>query len=218
MTTMNGRVANSTLPAPRLIGRRPLRALALVAGCLLSLALLGAVRTQALPEAERVAASDEAVPVGALEQSTDDAMPAAFTERATPVLEIPKPSREMLVPITRTPVIPPRPAVVLPRTRQIQMEVTAYCACRKCCGPRAQGITASGKRVSFNGGRFVAADPKVLKFNTKLVIPGYANGQPVQVIDKGGAIKGNKLDVFFASHQEARQWGRQKLVVTVIEE
>jgi 3D (Asp-Asp-Asp) domain-containing protein len=107
--------------------------------------------------------------------------------------------------------------MVTPRVRTILMEVTAYCACTRCCGPRARGLTASGKPVTYNGGRFVAADTRLLKFNTKLLIPGYGGGQPVEVIDRGGAIKGNKLDVFFDSHQEARRWGRQWLLVTVVE-
>src|SRR5207249_4688799 len=46
----------------------------------------------------------------------------------------------------------------LPSARAVVMEVTAYCPCPKCCGPDAQGITASGRRVSQNGGKFVAAD------------------------------------------------------------
>ena len=36
-------------------------------------------------------------------------------------------------------------------------------------------------------------------------------------VDRGGAIKGNKLDVYFHSHTEALKWGRQKLTVTVVE-
>jgi 3D (Asp-Asp-Asp) domain-containing protein len=102
------------------------------------------------------------------------------------------------------------------KSRVIWMEVTAYCACPKCCGPMAKGITASGKLVNYNGGKFVAADTSMLPFGTKLVIPGYA-GKPVEVIDRGSAIKGNKLDVFFASHQEALKWGRQNIAVTVVE-
>jgi 3D (Asp-Asp-Asp) domain-containing protein len=109
-----------------------------------------------------------------------------------------------------------RDRLVPARGRAIQMEVTAYCACTKCCGPNAQGVTASGKPVSFNNGRFVAADTSVLPFGTKLLIPGY-HGEPVEVADRGGAIKGNKLDVFFADHQEALRWGRQKLTVTVVD-
>jgi 3D (Asp-Asp-Asp) domain-containing protein len=113
-----------------------------------------------------------------------------------------------------------RASVMLPQTivsnaHTIQMEVTAYCACIKCCGPNAQGITASGKDISYNDGKFVAADTSVLPFGTKLMIPGYASA-PVEVIDRGGAIKGNKLDVFYASHEEALKWGRQKITVTVV--
>ncbi len=97
------------------------------------------------------------------------------------------------------------------------MEVTAYCACKICCGPKAQGITASGKRVSYNNGLFVAADTSILPFGTKLQIPGYAGGRPVEVIDRGGAIKGRKLDVYYRTHGEARIWGRRWVEVLVVE-
>lgn len=100
--------------------------------------------------------------------------------------------------------------------RVVLMEVTAYCPCTKCCGPKAQGITASGKRVSHNHGLFVAADTRLLPFNTQLKIPGYANGQTVPVLDRGGAIKGHKLDLFFPTHKEALKWGRQMVEVTIV--
>jgi 3D (Asp-Asp-Asp) domain-containing protein len=103
------------------------------------------------------------------------------------------------------------------RATVMRMEVTAYCPCVKCCGSNAQGITASGKLVDYNGGKFVAADTRVLPFGKKLVIPGYADGAPVEVIDRGGAIKGNKLDLYFPTHEEALIWGRQHLDVTVYE-
>jgi 3D (Asp-Asp-Asp) domain-containing protein len=101
--------------------------------------------------------------------------------------------------------------------RVVRMEVTAYCPCKLCCGPHAHGVTASGKPVSFNDGHFVAADTRALPFGTKLLIPGYDNDQPVQVIDRGGAIKGNKLDVFFPTHEQAREWGRRWVMVTVMD-
>lgn len=99
--------------------------------------------------------------------------------------------------------------------RVVMMEVTAYCACPKCCGPDAAGITASGKDVTYNDGKFVAADRK-LPFGTKLVIPGYSEA-PVEVIDRGGAIKGDKLDVFFPTHEAALEWGRQHVPVTILD-
>ena len=135
---------------------------------------------------------------------------------ATPVIEpapmdppIATPSRELLQPVVRK--------SSLPRAHMVMMEVTAYCPCKKCCGPRARGITASGKRVSHNGGLFVAADTSILPFNTRLIVPGYAANKPVQVIDRGGAIKGKKLDVFFATHQQAMEWGRKKMEVLIFE-
>jgi len=95
------------------------------------------------------------------------------------------------------------------------MNVSAYCPCTKCCGKNAQGITASGKPVTYAAGRFVAADTSLLPFGTRLHIPGYHDGAPVEVIDRGGAIKGLKLDVFFATHEEALQWGRRSIAVTL---
>ena len=91
-----------------------------------------------------------------------------------------------------------------------EFTVTAYCPCEKCCGNFADGITANGHRI-VDGDRFVAA-PKSFTFGTIMNIPGYGT---VAVKDRGGAIKGNKLDVFFNTHQEALNWGVKKLTVTV---
>jgi 3D (Asp-Asp-Asp) domain-containing protein len=104
---------------------------------------------------------------------------------------------------------------VLSHRRIVKMLVTAYCPCPKCCGANASGITASGKLVTYNGGQFVAADSS-LPFGTKLVIPGYSNGS-VEVLDRGGAIRGNHLDVFFPTHQQALEWGRRTVEVTVLD-
>lgn len=100
-------------------------------------------------------------------------------------------------------------------TRVMRMVVTAYCPCSKCCGQNANGITASGKLVNYNAGRFVAADAS-LPFGTKILIPGYSAAS-VEVLDRGGAIRGNRIDVFFPTHQQALQWGRQTLDVTIAE-
>lgn len=97
------------------------------------------------------------------------------------------------------------------------MVVTAYCPCPKCCGKNARGITASGKPVSYNGGKFVAADTRVLAFGTLLRIPDYHDDLVVEVIDRGGAIKGDKIDVFFPTHKAAREWGRRMLPIQIIE-
>jgi len=95
----------------------------------------------------------------------------------------------------------------------VQMRVTAYCPCQKCCGEYSDGQTASGHRIR-PGDAFVAAD-KEYPFGTEVIIAGYNNELHVNVLDRGGAIRGNRLDVFFHSHQEALNWGVKYLDVKV---
>jgi 3D (Asp-Asp-Asp) domain-containing protein len=97
--------------------------------------------------------------------------------------------------------------------RNVRMRVTAYCACRRCCGKYANGRTASNHRIR-RGDVFVASDKKY-RFGTKMVIPGYNNSQAVKVLDRGRVIKGNRLDVFIPSHRRARKWGVKYLDVQV---
>jgi 3D (Asp-Asp-Asp) domain-containing protein len=92
------------------------------------------------------------------------------------------------------------------------MKTTAYSPDEKSCGIWADGITASGKSVWMNGGRLVAADRKI-PYGTILTIPGYNYGKPVQVWDRGGKIKGNRLDLLYPTHEIAMQWGVQDLPV-----
>lgn len=95
----------------------------------------------------------------------------------------------------------------------VHMRVTGYCPCSKCCGSFADGRTANNHLIR-SGDKFVAAD-KSHPFGTEIIIPGYNTGQPVKVMDRGKAIKGDRLDVFFHSHQQAREWGVQYLDVLV---
>lgn len=92
--------------------------------------------------------------------------------------------------------------------KTITMVVTAYCSCRKCCG-KTDGITASG--VKAKQGVTVAADTR-FPFGTKLEI----DGKIYTVQDRGGAIKGNLIDLYFESHQSALNFGRQTKEVTIL--
>jgi len=94
-----------------------------------------------------------------------------------------------------------------PQSTTKEFIVTAYCPCSKCCAPYDDDITASG-HVIQPGDKLIAA-PKIIPFGTLIDIPGY--GEKVPVLDRGGAIKGNRLDVLFDTHQEALIWGRKKL-------
>lgn len=87
-------------------------------------------------------------------------------------------------------------------------KITAYCSCAKCCG-KTNGITAMGTKAT--AGRTVAASSK-FAFGTKLNI----NGHTYTVEDRGGAIKGNKIDLYVNSHAEALAWGVRYLPVSVV--
>ena len=88
-------------------------------------------------------------------------------------------------------------------------KVTAYCSCAKCCG-KVTGRTASGAHAV--AGQTVAASGQ-FAFGTKLNI----NGKEYTVEDRGGAIQGNRIDIYMNSHAEALAWGVKYLPVQVIE-
>lgn len=102
---------------------------------------------------------------------------------------------------------------VMPRTSTTVIngetyKITAYCPCRKCCS-KTNGRTASGTKAT--AGRTVAA-PAKFPFGTKLNIGGHI----YTVEDRGGAIQGNRIDIFVDNHSTALQWGVKYLPVSVV--
>lgn len=90
--------------------------------------------------------------------------------------------------------------------------ITAYCTCRICCGVYSGGNrTASGTVPTTN--RTIAVDTSVIPFGTRVVI----NGQIYVAEDRGGAIKGKRIDMFFYTHKEALRWGRRTMEVYLAE-
>lgn len=86
----------------------------------------------------------------------------------------------------------------------VVFECTAYCKGACCCGKWANGYTASG--TVPQAGRTIAAPPEY-EFGQEIEIEGIT----YVVEDRGGAIKGNKIDIYFDTHAEALQFGRQAL-------
>lgn len=78
--------------------------------------------------------------------------------------------------------------------------VTHYCPCEICCG-KTDGITFTGTQATE--GRTVAVDPDVIPLGSTVVI----DGQEYIAEDIGGAIKGNRIDKYMNSHQEALNAG-----------
>ncbi|MBZ4687820.1 MAG: hypothetical protein JG764_1453 [Clostridiales bacterium] len=60
----------------------------------------------------------------------------------------------------------------------------------------------------------VAVDPKVIPLGTKMYVEGYGFAEAQ---DTGGAIKGEKIDVFMDTREEALKWGRKKVKVYILE-
>lgn len=104
----------------------------------------------------------------------------------------------------------------------LSVVVTAYCPCVKCCGiyseqhPSRQNtgfVQKTSTGTIPQQGRTIAVDPSVIPLGSEVVI----NGHSYIAEDTGGGIKGNRIDIFFSSHQEALNWGRQTLEVMIFE-
>ncbi|MGM9602584.1 MAG: NlpC/P60 family protein [Faecousia sp.] len=92
----------------------------------------------------------------------------------------------------------------------IEVEVTHYCACSKCCGINADGITASGKPVA----RGMVAMSSYYPFGTQIMI----NGVMYTVEDRGGSGIENdihRVDIFVPDHNEALRLGRFTTTATI---
>lgn len=106
--------------------------------------------------------------------------------------------------------------------KAIEVVATAYCSCEICCGEWALNrplddngneiiYTASGARAYAD--HTIAVDTDVFPFGTVLVY----NGIEYVAEDTGSAIIGNKIDIYFDSHEEAWNWGKQEIEVIVKE-
>lgn len=94
--------------------------------------------------------------------------------------------------------------------REIYMEATGYTAyCNGCSGKTATGINL---RANPNA-KVIAVDPRVIPLGTKVWVEGY--GYAIAG-DKGGAIKGHKIDVHFATTSQAYAWGRRTVLVKIL--
>lgn len=90
------------------------------------------------------------------------------------------------------------------RGRKVVFEITAYTAHDR--GMNGKGITASGVRAKR---LHTVAASRSYPFGTRIHIP--AMGKTFTVEDRGGAIRGNRLDLFVGNRKEALKFGRRRL-------
>ncbi|WP_407728139.1 LysM peptidoglycan-binding domain-containing protein [Priestia megaterium] len=94
--------------------------------------------------------------------------------------------------------------------KSMTVEATAYTA--NCAG--CSGTTATGVDLKANPNqKVIAVDPSVIPLGSKVYVEGY--GEAVAA-DTGGAIKGNRIDVFVPSEGDAQQFGRKSVKITVM--
>lgn len=94
--------------------------------------------------------------------------------------------------------------------KELTMTATAYTA--SCAG--CSGITATGINLKANPNqKVISVDPNVIPLGSKVWVEGY--GEAIAG-DTGGAIKGNKIDIFIPTKQEALNWGRKTVTVKVL--
>lgn len=94
--------------------------------------------------------------------------------------------------------------------KEFYVTATAYTA--NCSG--CSGVTATGLNLKANPSmKVIAVDPSVIPLGSKVWVEGY--GYAIAA-DKGGAIKGNKIDVFISSKSQAASWGRKKVRIKVL--
>ncbi|WP_254871087.1 3D domain-containing protein [Bacillus sp. Marseille-Q1617] len=96
--------------------------------------------------------------------------------------------------------------------KEIDMTATAYTAyCEGCIG-----ITKTGVDLIANpDARVIAVDPDVIPLGSKVYIEGYGYARAE---DTGGAIKGNRIDIYMEHEEDALQYGVRDVKVKIIEE
>ena len=114
-------------------------------------------------------------------------------------------------PIYITEVLEVEKLVEVPCMPPYTAEITAYCPCTICSGHWGRqtklGVLAEPSHT-------IAVDKLWIPPHTELSITGF-EGITFYAEDVGGAIKSNDIDMFFATHDEALEFGRQWLTVRV---
>ncbi len=94
--------------------------------------------------------------------------------------------------------------------KEFYVSATAYTA--SCTG--CSGITATGINLKANPGlKVIAVDPSVIPLGSKVWVEGYGNAIAG---DTGGAIKGNKIDLFMPNRADALAFGRKQVKVKIL--
>ncbi|MBP3950731.1 LysM peptidoglycan-binding and 3D domain-containing protein [Bacillus suaedae] len=102
------------------------------------------------------------------------------------------------------------PKIKTETTNDLTVTATAYTA--SCDG--CSGVTSTGINLLENPNqKVISVDPSVIPLGTKVYVEGYGHAIAGDI---GGAIKGNKIDVFIPDRQDALNWGVKEVKVTIL--
>ena len=73
-------------------------------------------------------------------------------------------------------------------------------------------ITSTGKKPRPY--HTLAVDPKVIPYGTRVYIPEF--NKVFIAEDCGGAIKGNRIDIYMNNEYECRQWGIRNITIIIL--
>lgn len=160
----------------------------------------------AAPTASVPSSTSAAAPVPAPQPTAQAPKPAAPAPQ--PAVQAPKPAAPAPQPAAQA----PQPAAQANNTgaKKITVKATAYTASCEGCS----GITATGVNIKDNPNeKVIAVDPSVIPLGSKVYVEGVGEATAA---DTGGAIKGNRIDVFIPSEQDAVNFGVKQLTVTIL--
>jgi len=106
---------------------------------------------------------------------------------------------------------PSRDGSTVYRGKVLTMVATAYDPCYQCNYPYYGAPSYIGLPLAKG---IIAVDPNVIPMGSRLYVEGYGEGIAA---DQGGAIKGNRIDLCFATHQQALDYGIKTVKVTILE-
>ena len=171
--------------------------------------------TEEEPTTETTTPEDE--PLSATEPATEET--TAETEVTTEETEVATEETEVTTEVITTTEPPETEPAVAWRSLGTYT-LTAYCSCHICCGEYAldRPIDNNGNPIVYTSigavakaGVTIAVDPSVIPYGTEVRI----NDHIYIAQDTGGAIKGNRIDVYYDDHQAALQFGRQDFEVFI---
>lgn len=149
--------------------------------------------------------------------------PIPVVNEPIPFSELYKPSTDYEVEVPESTMEEVKDVVIVPSDSVIveepaplislgEFRLTAYCSCEECCGVWAEcrPVDEDGNEIVIGDsgevlevGKSIAVDPEVIPYGTRV----YIYGHEYIAQDCGGAIKGNRVDIYFENHEETVEFG-----------